>query len=1266
MPPKKTTKVPPHPINKSVNAPFPPLVENKKTLKETLKALTTNTRMLAQVPKDVLESYNKMSDLELFEETTRVLEELEMAKTRKHDTQHVALNEAMLLALRRCAQKKDRHTKTQQPGLYPDIENGKFAAQIARKKEFAKSAYQPYINVSNSFDALVKERCNIKGAFRLSPNQTFIKNFLSPNTPYKSLLLFHSVGVGKTATAISIAENFRSVYNKKTLVILPTNLKENFKSQLFNVAKLLEDESGHNQVVAANYLAQVTHDRAKDKLGHAEIEKRVHRLINDNYEFWGFLEFANAILREKRDIDRLKKRAVEADAEFANRLRDMFSNRVIIIDEVHNIRADGDTQKITPPILKKVMQHAENTKLVILSATPMFNKATEIIQMLNLLLANEKRPEIDEKTIFMKNDHFTPQGKDLLAHSCQGLVSYMRGENPFSFPQRLYPSINKDERVMDKRIMPTKSIFNKSIPEEDILANQPIEIIQSEMTGVQSTAYAAYEAAFSKSTTSNSSDSEESESDEEDTEEETEDESHGTSDHNSKPTQAANIVFPKNNQEDPDCGQQGFFNCFEKQQPSKTLKVKYKNSIYENHGAFLNIDNIHNFGAKIKTIVDYILKSRGIVFVYSYYIYSALVPLAIALEHAGFQKYGGDNILVPNSSSDIASPRYIENTKNRATYSILTRNQLICPNLQHEINAITSSKNMRGEVVKVVLGTSVSAEGIDFKRIREVHILEPWYHLNKIEQVIGRAIRTCSHTALPPEERNVTVYHHAATLPVQKRRLTESVDLWRYRIATTKQRAISAVETTLKENAVDCILNQPVSYYKPEDLNIKLNLETSQRRIIKNFYLGDGQSSRYEQVQCKGVDAFARDELGANTSTFRSDFYLDDVGIYTEYMARVFVDFAESLTLNELEDRMKANMKHYDTDVGLYALTEVIQKRVVFTNPSGMQGHIVYSGDKYVFVPIDNPFSYITKNMRNKVDRLITKRVFVQNKAAKRTLNKPENAHNKKQSAQTQDWGAILQERLASLIKNDLVDNENISKLNKYLLDFIIDRCPREELLQIALFAHSTHTKNQFAADIYQSLQNGGYVQEFKRGRETVTFVITPYEPTIPYMLTQTQIQKASPIETREILEGPLFAQFKARYVGEAATMKLYKGFLATDCKTCPAFKVLGEKEKSTGCICEQTSSIKVDMLRDEITRFDDTLIPTAPKRVNKEQLCKLFELVIRAKVLVSDNQNREFLRPLEYHFLTKVLPASQTDAIEAANIVKPVKKTRVVKKKNT
>ena len=166
-------------------------------------------------------------------------------------------------------------------------------------------------------------------------------------------------------------------------------------------------------------------------------------------------------------------------------------------------------------------------------------------------------------------------------------------------------------------------------------------------------------------------------------------------------------------------------------------------------------------------------------------------------------------------------------------------------NKDEEIEAARSSDNVNGEKVKVILGSENASEGLDFRNIREVHILDPWYHFNKTEQIVGRAARNCSHASLPVEKRNVTVYLHAARIKGSPR---ESIDIRAYRIAEQKQRRILRVEALLVANSMDCNLNKHTQYYDPKELNLRLNVVTSQGKVLTNYPIGD----RYprERVIC--------------------------------------------------------------------------------------------------------------------------------------------------------------------------------------------------------------------------------------------------------------------------------------------------------------------------------------------------------------------------------------------------------------------------------
>ena len=291
--------------------------------------------------------------------------------------------------------------------------------------------------------------------------------------------------------------------------------------------------------------------------------------------------------------------------------------------------------------------------------------------------------------------------------------------------------------------------------------------------------------------------------------------------------QLSNIVYPSENIKR--CyGKGGFENYFQRVDGVRGKRIQYKTSVSEQ---ILSYDNIHKYAPKIKTILDYIIQSKGIVFVYSQYYYSGIVPLAIALEHIGFNKLDGN--LTDKLQVQQLAP--LINDK-RPNYVILSREKEFSPNNIKEIATAKSIENMRGEKIKVIIVSKIGTEGIDFKRIREIHLLDPWYNLNRAEQIIGRGVRTCSHIDLPKEERNTSIYMHATTM---REKEIESVDLRVYRIAENKQHAIRDVETILKENAIDCYFNMPNLSFPKSKLKTSFDIVSSQGIILPKYTIGD-------------------------------------------------------------------------------------------------------------------------------------------------------------------------------------------------------------------------------------------------------------------------------------------------------------------------------------------------------------------------------------------------------------------------------------------
>ena len=96
--------------------------------------------------------------------------------------------------------------------------------------------------------------------------------------------------------------------------------------------------------------------------------------------------------------------------------------------------------------------------------------------------------------------------------------------------------------------------------------------------------------------------------------------------------------------------------------------------------------------------------------------------------------------------------------------------------------------------------------------------------MNRIEQIIGRAVRICSHKDLPFNKRNVELYLYGTLLPNQRE---EAADLYVYRLAELKAIQIGNVSRVIKEIAVDCILNYQQGNFSVENMQQSVQLQLS-------------------------------------------------------------------------------------------------------------------------------------------------------------------------------------------------------------------------------------------------------------------------------------------------------------------------------------------------------------------------------------------------------------------------------------------------------
>ena len=142
-------------------------------------------------------------------------------------------------------------------------------------------------------------------------------------------------------------------------------------------------------------------------------------------------------------------------------IKDKYSNRVLIIDEVHNIRSIGNKTDVMNVMnyIEKVIKYSNNLKLILLTANPMFNMPSEIIWILNMLRINNGLQTLNVDDYF-DNEKFIDDKKLDFIDKCQGYISYLRGENPDTFPIRLYP---KGDNILSHKNNPILSLYGSNI-----------------------------------------------------------------------------------------------------------------------------------------------------------------------------------------------------------------------------------------------------------------------------------------------------------------------------------------------------------------------------------------------------------------------------------------------------------------------------------------------------------------------------------------------------------------------------------------------------------------------------------------------------------------------------------------------------------------------------------------------------------------------------------------------------------------------------------
>ena len=985
--------------------------------------------------------------------------------------------------------------------LYPTFNDPNFNAKISANPEFKSYPYNGEINNIREYSDHISSL-----PFELAPHQYFVKNFLSYQTPYNSLLLFHGLGTGKTCSAIGVAEEERDYMKsigimRKIIIVASPNVQTNFRSQLFN-ERDLKNVNGIwslKTCIGDKLLHEINPTRLRD-IPKEKIVVQIKSLIYQYYDFMGYSQFAGYIDNIKK-VSMIGASDDERKRQSIYQLQKEFNGRLVIIDEIHNVTDDENmfTKGETKSISKHLMELVKTAKMrmLLLTATPMFNSYKSIIWILNLMNINDKRSFIQIGDVFDKNGDFIEgdetddKGKNLLIRKSIGYVSYVRGDNPYVFPFRVYPTLfspyktfsslmdltpnqsslykypsvqlngkpitqkldilslylneigdyqslgysyiieslnnrenakrNKFGKIVNVGDIKEMDKFNYTIlqiPLEALNIVYPLEEL-TQFYQTEATSEASSEASSKVSSSLSSLESLESLSKSSTEGSSTE----GSSSTGSTSPNSIRIIKKASGKRRADIASafkspvvnlptnspfSSFDNLLSSIKPSnkKTIyvggddssvsvspdisdisEVSVESEVFiepskkyyinphlltgkeglkrtmnytENDAVKGNFEyksiplfspqHIGQYSNKIKSIIDNIVNpngmiSDGIILIYSQYIDAGLVPMALALEEAGFSRHGKSKSLFKTTPN--VEGIYSQVRQKRLKYIMITGDKRLSPNIPNDLNDATDSNNKDGKIVKVVLISSAGSEGLDFKCIRQIHIMEPWYNVNKIEQIIGRGVRNFSHKSLPFEQRNVQIFLYGTILKTQE---VESVDLYIYRLAEKKAIQIGKVSRLLKENSVDCQINQgqtQFSYEKFKDQQITQILSNGTE--IPNFPVGDIPYSAVCDFQQNCEYSCISQKEFPTTKHFNETFLLEISKEISNHISRLFRE-KSFYTSDELLQLLKP--KYEDPQI-YYTLTKMMDDKYVIYDKYDRPGRVMNASQFYLFQPIE-------------------------------------------------------------------------------------------------------------------------------------------------------------------------------------------------------------------------------------------------------------------------------------------------------------------------
>jgi len=658
-------------------------------------------------------------------------------------------------------------------GSYPETSDPLFNTKITRKQEFRELTPE-------ATEKIPKRGEGFK-------HQKFAVRYI---TWYDKLLLVHDPGTGKSCIMVHSAELFKNEYFKSPndptkikraiLLVSGPTLVTNIKNEI--VCKCTDNI----------YITEMVR-RSPDE---TRMKAAITREIKTWYDVMTYTSFANKI---KKDF---------GDNQEA--LDNFMSNKVIYIDEAHNITKKDDLDKLKAGTLftssvkdesiyetiYRAFHSGKRNKFILATATPMINSSVDIIPLMNVILPLDMQlPNLSaEQLSTLTLEQLEPYFRSKLSYIRKldtGAIQEEMGTSPEGLEIKIFP--------IDMSKFQYKSYIHAKGDTDESFRNHQ--------------------------------------------------------------RHSSNFVFP-----DGSFGTLGFnkyinrmaVKYFDTVRGNLVEKNKYRYEIRNDENGnilkqyLMTEDGLSTLSNKYSTIVELcksaypdtevITDDKGIIFVYfpDYVRGSGAIMLAKCLEAQGYEEFRESKDIF--FSTNLQQRNYgpcttsMEN-KTERDHRIHKRKRFVLlssdtPDIEISVifNTLNSYENRYGEFIQVIIGSRIAGEGININNAVAMIMASGSWNYSRYIQARDRVFRSTSHEMRMEDVKKrlidenqdprsakfyVKTYNMAsiyegdpdAIEPIMREDNVNTVDTYMYDLSEKKDRVIRHIVRLMKQSSVDCFIN---------------------------------------------------------------------------------------------------------------------------------------------------------------------------------------------------------------------------------------------------------------------------------------------------------------------------------------------------------------------------------------------------------------------------------------------------------------------------